>query len=442
MTMKSILVLSLSIFLFLHNNPAQTASKTLTETEVKIISSIDKNHSESLSLLEKVVNINSGTMNFEGVKRVGDIFAKEFVDLGCKSEWIDGKPFNRAGHLLATCGSKQSKFNGAKLLLIGHLDTVFASNSEFQSYNKVDEQFVSGPGIVDMKGGDVIIIEALKALKENGVLDRLQVKVIMTGDEEKRGSPYDVATLAMVNAGKWADIALAFENGDSNPKTAVVSRRGSTRWQLDVVGRPAHSSQIFRDKYGYGSIYEAARILNAFRTQLSTQENLTFNPGVIVGGTDVIYDPSLTKGSSFGKNNVIAQSTIVSGDIRALTPKQLIEAQADMQKIVAENLNKTSATLTFFSGYPPMSPNEGNHRLLSLYSKASIDLGFGKVTAVDPRKAGAADVSFVAEHVDMALDGLGLMGSGGHTIKEVADIRTLDSQTKRAAILMYRLSKL
>ena len=442
MTMKSVLALSLSIFLFLLNSPVQTANKALTETEIQIVSSIDKSHAQSLSLLEKVVNINSGTMNFAGVKKVGDVFTKEFNALDCKTQWIDGKSVGRAGHLFATCGSKNANFKGTKLLLIGHLDTVFASNSEFQSFKAIDDKTVAGPGIVDMKGGDVIIIAALKALKSNGALDQLQIKVIMTGDEEKRGSPYEVATQELVDAGKWADIALAFENGDSDPKTAVVSRRGSTRWQLNVVGRPAHSSQIFRDSYGYGSIFEAARILNEFRTQLSTQENLTFNPGVIVGGTDVEYDSSLTRGSAFGKNNVISQSTIVSGDIRALSPKQLTDAQADMQKIVAQNLTKTSATLTFFSGYPPMSPNEGNHRLLSLYSKASIDLGFGEVTAVDPRKAGAADVSFVASHVDMALDGLGLMGSGGHTIKEVADISTLSSQTKRAAILMYRLSKL
>ena len=440
--MKSALIVSLSVLLFLHNTPVQAASKTLTETETKIVSSIDMNHSDSLSLLEKVVNINSGTMNFEGVRKVGEVFTKEFTDLDCETRWIDGKPFKRAGHLFATCGSKNADFKGTKLLLIGHLDTVFASNSKFQAYKTIDQNTVAGPGIVDMKGGDVIIIAALKALKENGVLDRLQVKVIMTGDEEKRGSPYDVATLEMVNAGKWADIALAFENGDSDPKTAVVSRRGSTRWQLNVVGRPAHSSQIFREKYGYGSIYEAARILNRFRTELASQPNLTFNPGVIVGGTDVEYDSALTRGSAFGKNNVISQSTIVSGDIRALSPKQLTDAKADMQAIVADNLNKTSATLTFFDGYPPMSPNDGNKRLLALYSQASIDLGFGKVDPVDPRKAGAADVSFVANHVDMALDGLGLMGSGGHTIKEVADITTLSSQTKRAAVLMYRLSKL
>jgi len=337
--------------------------------------------------------------------------------------------------LYASYGNK-----GKKLLLIGHLDTVFAKNSQFQSFKVIDKKHVAGPGITDMKGGDVVMITALKALKESGVLDNLQIKVIMTGDEEKRGSPYEVATKELIEAGEWADVALGFEDGDGDPKTAVISRRGATGWQLKVMGRPAHSSQIFRDKYGDGAIFEAARILNQFRTELSTEPNLTFNPGFIVGGTEADYDSSLAGGKAFGKSNVIAQTTLVRGDIRALSPKQLSHAQTVMKRIVSENLKQTSAMIEFLPGYPPMAPSQGNQSLLAVYNQVSQDLGFGIVLPVDPRKAGAADISFVANHVEMALDGLGLMGVGGHTVNEVADIATLTSQTKRAAILMYRLS--
>lgn len=428
MTLTTILMLTLSI--------AFLQASELTDVENLIINEINNDQIKSLKLLEKVVNINSGTMNFKGVKTVGKVFAKELQSIGFKTTWIDGKPFNRAGHLVASYGRQ-----GTKLLLIGHLDTVFAKNNKFQTYKAIDAQHVAGPGITDMKGGDVIIISALKALKASGVLDDLQIKVILMGDEEKRGSPYQMATKELLNAGKWADFALGFEDGDGNPKTAVVSRRGSTGWQLKVVGRAAHSSQIFRQQYGDGAIFEAARILNRFRTELSTQPNLTFNPGVIVGGTDVEFDRTFAKGNAFGKNNVISQSTIVSGDIRALSPEQLKMAQAVMKKIVSENLNQTSATIEFFAGYPPMAPSKGNQKLLAIYNQASKDLGYGEVLAVDPRKAGAADISFVANHVEMALDGLGLMGKGGHTIKEIADISSLASQTKRAAIVMYRLSK-
>lgn len=412
----------------------------LSSLEKQISIDIDRHHKADLKLLKKVVNTNSGTMNFVGVKNVGKIFEKELIALGFKTEWIDGEKFNRAGHLYASFGNDKANHK-TKLLLIGHLDTVFSKDDSFQQYKVIDQQSIAGPGITDMKGGDVIIISSLRALKNSGVLKNLNIRILMMGDEEKRGKPYQLATAKLIEAGKWADVALGFEDGDGNPKTAVISRRGAVSWQLKVKGRAAHSSQIFRKGYGDGAIFEAARILNQFRTTLSTEPNLTFNPGVIVGGTEVNYDSSLTKGDAFGKSNVIAQTTIVSGDIRALSPAQLANAKSVMQKIVSENLNKTSATLAFFDGYPPMAPNKGNRKLLSIYSQASIDLGFGEVVAVDPRKAGAADVSFVASYVDMALDGLGLMGKGGHTIKEVADISSLSSQSKRAAIVMYRLSQ-
>jgi len=438
--MKSPIAIFLSLLVVLSNINTSCFAAGLENTERELVRQVYEGERDALKLLKKTVNINSGTMNFSGVKKVGSVFSKELKKLGFEVTWIKGKSFGRAGHLLAT-HDKYEKSNVKKLLMIGHLDTVFAKSSDFDSYKVIDEQRVAGPGITDMKGGNVIMILALKALKESGQLERMRIKIIMTGDEEKRGSPYEVATKELIEAGKWADIALGFEDGDGNPKTAVVSRRGSTGWQLKVTGRPAHSSQIFRQGYGDGAIFEAARILNQFREQLSTQPNLTFNPGVILGGTDVDFDSGQAKGNAFGKSNVIAQSAIISGDIRALSPEQLSNAQAAMQKIVSNNLAETSATLEFFPGYPPMAPSEGNKRLLEIYNQASQDLGFGEVQAVDPRKAGAADISFVANHVDMALDGLGLMGAGGHTVNEVADITTLVSQAQRAVVVMYRLSK-
>ncbi len=266
--------------------------------------------------------------------------------------------------------------------------------------------------------------------------------MVLTGDEEKRGRPLDIATSALIDAGIWADIAIGFEDGDGDPKTAVISRRGASGWQLDVTGRPAHSSQIFREGYGVGAIYEAARILNQFRETLAGEPNLTFNPGLIVGGTQSELNTELATGSAFGKNNVIAKTTRVVGDIRALTPEQLARSQDAMKKIVANNLSETTASIRFLDGYPPMAPSSGNRRLLAMYNQISLDLSMGEVSAVDPRKAGAADISFVAEHVEMAMDGLGLMGSGGHTVDETADMSTLKQQTKRAALLFYRLSQI
>ena len=405
------------------------------DIEKEIVKHIDMEQAQATELLQKIVNINSGTMNFAGVKAVGDIFITELDKLSFNTRWIEGNEFNRAGHLFASRGSK-----GVKLLLIGHLDTVFAKDSHFQNYNKLPGDKLKGPGVTDMKGGDVIIIYVLRALQATGILDRISIHVVMTGDEESRGTPRNIANKTLIDSAKWADIAIGFEDGDGDPTTAVISRRSSNSWKLEVTGKPAHSSQIFREDIGYGAIFEASRILDGFRTTLSTVPNLTFNPGVISGGTSIEQQDAASRWSAFGKNNVIPQIAMVSGGIRAVSPEQLAMAQQKMQQIVADNLAHTDAILTFSEGYPPMAPTQANEKLLAMYNKISLELGFGQVSAVDPRRAGAADISFAANHVDMAIDGLGLMGDGGHTDNEIADMKTFSQQMKRAALLIYRLS--
>lgn len=404
-------------------------------TEAAIVSHIQKDHQRAMALLKETVDINSGTMNFAGVQKVGSIFEREFKALGFTTQWIDGKPFNRAGHLVAEYGTR-----GPKILLIGHIDTVFAEDSPFQKMQVINADKASGPGITDMKGGDVIIVHALRALKDSGQLDNMSIRVVLTGDEENSGDPTALSKQALLEAGEWADIALGFEDGDGNPKTAAISRRGASGWQLEVKGKPAHSSQIFQPEVGFGAIFETARILDGFRVALSEEPNLSFNPGVIVGGTDITLDEETSRGTAFGKGNVIAQSVRVSGDLRAISPEQLTKARQTMQKIVDAHLPGASASIKFDEGYPPMAPTEGNKKLLAIYSGVSEDYGFGPVIAINPRNAGAADISFVASEVQMALDGIGLMGSGGHTVDEVGDIGSLDSQTIRAAITLYRLS--
>lgn len=420
----------------------QTANRTTQQTtsiEAKIADQV-KSHSErALSTLQKVVNINSGTMNFKGVEMVANIFRSQLEGLGFETQWVDGSHFNRAGHLLATHTSQSP--NKPKLLLIGHLDTVFAKDDSFQKFERIDSTHIAGPGITDMKGGDVIMIEALSALQSLGLLDDMNIKVVMTGDEELSGKPLSASKKALIDAANWADIALGFEDGDSNINTAVIARRGSVGWSLNVVGKPAHSSQIFQPDVGYGAAFETARILNEFREQLAGVGDLTFNPGMIIAGTTINHNVANATGDAFGKDNVIARTAKVTGGIRALSLEELNNAKSIMQDIAADNLAHTSATLNFDEGYPPMSPTFGNKLLLELYSDVSESLGYNKVIAVNPRNAGAADISFTAGLVEMSLDGLGLMGSGGHTNDEVADITSLLKNTQKAAILIYRLSK-
>ncbi len=434
MKMKLFFALFMMVSLAAATGNASTSTNTKNEVETELLKTILANEKKAVKFLTKVVNINSGTMNFEGVRKVADLFAEKFDELGFKTQWVSAEKYNRAGHLVASHGSK-----GPKILMIGHLDTVFATHDEFQSATMISESKIKAPGITDMKGGNVIIVEVLRALKQANLLNKFQIKVILMGDEENRGSPIAEAAKILTDAGVWADVALGFEDGDGDPKTAVISRRGSSEWHLKTYGNAAHSSQIFQENVGYGAIYEAARILNSFRTELTSEKILTYNPGLIIGGTSAKFTSKSSDGVAFGKNNVVAKVTEVSGDIRAISPQQLKRSWHKMAQIAANNLQGTHAELVLDERYPPMSASVGNRKLLALYSAVSVDYGFGNVIAVNPRNAGAADISFVAADVDMALDGLGLMGKAGHTVNETADMETFTQQSIKVAVLMHRL---
>jgi glutamate carboxypeptidase len=303
------------------------------------------------------------------------------------------------------------------VLLIGHLDTVFELSSPFQRF----------------------ALKSLLALQKAGVLDEMNIIVVMTGDEEHSGDPLSASKKDLIEAAKRADIAIGFEDGDGKFESAIVSRRSSSDWKLTVTGTPAHSSQVFTENVGAGAIFEASRILHEFYSTLSIEQDLTFNPGVILGGSTVEHDADMKRGNAFGKDNVVAKDVVVTGDIRAISPEQLKRAQEVMMNIVGKNLPQTKAEIVFGEGYPPLAPTEGNNALLAAYNKASVDVGYGTVSAVKPRNAGAADISFTSGFVDMALDGLGPRCSGGHTVNETADPRTIPMEARRVAILLYRL---
>jgi glutamate carboxypeptidase len=416
---------------------AGVAQAELSETEQRIVAAVKERNPAALGLLERSVRINSGTLNAEGVREVGKLFRAEFDALGFATRWVDMPPdMKRAGHLIATREGTQGK----RLLLLGHMDTVFEKNSPVIAWDPRGAR-VRGQGVGDMKGGDVIMIEALRALQRVGALDGTTISVILTGDEEKNGDPVEVARAPMVELARKSDAALSFEGSvrRGDHFTASIARRSSGGWTIRVTAKSGHSSRVFTENLGYGAIYEAARILNAFREQL-IEPNLTFNPGVIVGGTLASYDDSAAEGKAFGKTNVIAKELTIRGDLRALTAEQIERTKAKMREIVAKSLPQTQATIEFRDGYPPMPPTEAGQKLVDLYSKASVDAGFGPVEALDPNARGAGDVQFVAPYIP-GIDGLGASGSGAHTDDEDLEIASIERGAIKAAILIYRMTR-
>jgi glutamate carboxypeptidase len=422
-TSKFAFAIAITVFLAANLTHAQRISPD----EQRIVAYIDAHTVDAIALLEKVVNIESPTENLAGVKQVGAVFKSEFEALGFTARWINMPlGMKRSGHLLAEkTGSK-----GKRVLLLGHIDTVLKGERFIRKGNKG-----FGTGSSDMKAGDVVLLFALKALNDTGALKDAQVIVMLTGDEEDSGDPVEISRGDMIDAAKRSDLALSFENGGSN--VATVARRGASDWVLEVTSRTGHSSQIFKSM-GSGAIFEAARILNQFYETLRGEAYLSFNPSVISGGTEVeVREQNLT---TRGKTNVVPAKVIVRGDLRFIREEQKQATREKMKRIVAASLPGTSSKITFMDGIPAMSPTEGNMNLLRQLDAVSQDLGFEKIAPLDAGERGAGDVSYVA-HLVPALDGLGATGGGAHARGEYTELDTLPRQIKRAALLIYRLTR-
>ncbi len=404
------------------------AAAALTPTEEKIVAAVKTQVVDFNRDLEAAVRIDSATENLAGVRKLADVFGAQLSAIGLDYRFAAlPASSGRAGHLIA----EHKGTKGKRLLLIGHLDTVLP----FREF-RIEGDKAFGSGTSDIKGGDLIIIYALRALHAAGALADTQIIVVMTGDEEAVGRPIEVARQELMDAAKRSDLALAFEGAIAH--TGTVARRGSASWEIEVQGATGHSSGIFSTAMGAGSVYEAARIIDGFYQELRKLDGLTLNPALIVGGTEVALDR--TGGKTEGKTNITAQRTLIRGDLRTVSAEQLAEAQAMMKAIVAKNLPRTSATITFSEGYPAMADSPANRALLAQLDQASRDLGFPAITAYDPRSRGAGDIAFVSPPLP-ALDGLGVRGGGSHAPGEWAEIKTVPELVQRTALLIYRLTR-
>ncbi len=414
-------------------------SNGLNKEEQAILAYIDANMPRAIELLKESVNINSGNLNVEGVKKVGALFAKELAAAGLQTHWVAmPDSIKRAGHLVASSLSNK-KPKGKKLFLIGHLDTVFEPDMPANPFTILNDSTATGQGANDMKGGDVVMIIALQALHEQGLLNDAAITAYFTGDEENAGYPRKITRGDFIETAKQHDIVLAFE-GANGLHSVATARRGASGWSLEVTAKTGHSSGVFTQSAGYGAIYEAARIVNEFREQLSSEKYLTFNPGIFIGGSDMQFSDAKGTGSAIGKTNIISPSAKVVGDLRFLTEAQKDKARATMQKIVSHNLAGTKATIHFQDGIPSMAPTAGNEKLVTIINGVSTDMGLGETVAGDPGSRGAGDISYVAQYLD-CIDGLGASGKGAHAPGETINLKEFPILIKRAALTMYRLTR-
>jgi glutamate carboxypeptidase len=414
------------------------AEARLSAPERKMIETVEKEKERSIALLERLVNQNSGSLNLAGVEAVGRMMRAELEPLGFEVRWVPMAETGRAGHIVAT---HKGNGRGKRMLLIGHLDTVFEPDSPFQRFVRKGDT-AEGPGVGDDKGGMVVMVAALRAMQAAGTLKDADIEIVLTGDEEDNGNPIEIARRDLIEAGKRADVALDFEglSQQDGRDMGAIARRSSGAWEVRATGRTGHSSGIFSANSGNGAIYELSRILTAFRNELP-EPNLTFNVGLIAGGATAAFDADKIRATATGKTNIIPEIAIARGDIRTLSREQEERVRARMAEIVTRHLPGTSAELRFDPDtYPPMAPTEGNRALLARLNIVNRDMGLPEMEAVDPLRRGAGDIGFVAADVD-GLVGLGPAGERSHAPGETVDLPSIARQAKRAAILMSRLSK-
>jgi len=413
---------------------APAAAQGLSRAEKMVDKTVDAEFERSVALLARLVDQNSGTLNLDGVTRVGAMMRAELEPLGFAVSWKPMDAVQRAGHLIAV---HRGKAGNRRLLLIGHLDTVFETSSPFQKFVRKGEQ-AEGPGAGDDKGGMVVIVAALRAMQAAGTLADANIEIVLTGDEEDAGSPHSIGRADLIAAGKRADVALDFEGLviDGGKDMGSIARRSVTDWRITATGKTGHSSLIFTPEFGDGAINELARILAAFRKELP-EPNLTFNPGIIAGGARAAVGEG-GNASGGGKTNIIAATAVATGDFRTLSEEQTRRVRGKMEAIVAAHAPGTDAKIVFGEGYPAMAPTAGNKALLAALNGVNRDLGLAEMAPLDPLKRGAGDISFVASDVD-SLAGLGTYSTGDHAPGETVDLGSIRRQAKRAAILMMRL---
>src|SRR3990167_8081942 len=224
----------------------QSSFAALSSEEIKLQQYIVTHESSQIAFLKKLVNINSGTNNIKGVRRVGEMMRQPLNQLGFKTKWINmPTSLHRAGTLIA---ERQGK-RGKKLLLIAHLDTVFPPNHTNKRF-MLDKPNAKGDGIVDDKGGLVVMLYALKALQANHQLNNTSITIVLTGDEEDSGKPTHLSRKALIELAQGMDVALDFEPSVTLD-TATIARRGISLWRIETSGNESHSSTIFQKDVGF-----------------------------------------------------------------------------------------------------------------------------------------------------------------------------------------------
>jgi len=404
--------------------PSETS---LTESEQALIDWVNDHDSDILAELKTHVDINTGTANIEGLNEYREILAKDLSKLGFDTRTESSAPIPVLGcqlddvkiadHLVAT--RKGSSRN--RLFLNGHMDTVFSKTDEFQTLELLEDGTLLGPGVADMKGGIVVMLNALRALQAEGLLQKANMTVLLNSDEEigSLGSRALIEELAAQH-----DVGLVFEGSYQNLVTRA--RKGLGQARLKVTGRESHAGGAHEE--GVSANLELAHKIIAIEKLTDYQNRVTVNTGVMSGGE---------------KRNTVPGCADAYIDLRFPSAEAGQNLIKSIQKITAEPSNKSGK----FAGLPKVESWAVMHRPAK-QEDADVDALIAEAMGlsiligepiVGTRYSGGGTDGSIAQAVGLpTMDSLGMDGTGAHSTREASSIKSLIARTKLAAIMIAR----
>ncbi|MCA1024512.1 MULTISPECIES: M20 family metallopeptidase [Cytobacillus] len=367
---------------------------------------------EMLQLIEKLVNIDSGSYVKKGIDEIGRILQKKYEEIGFV---VEVKTEAKYGNHLVI---RHEHSLHPKIILVAHMDTVFPEGTVKKRPFQMKGSRAYGPGVVDMKSSLVELLYAMKALVHCGSNACENVQIILNGDEEI-GSPSSRELIEEQSMGK--EYALIMEPARKDG-SLVTARRGGGRYKLMIKGKAAHSG--IEPEKGRSAIEELAYKIIQLHNLTNHEQGISVNVGIISGGSSV---------------NTISDNAVAHIDIRITEKEQAQELEKKIKRICANTeVRGTEIQLEGAISRPPMEYNEQTEKLLHIIQEVGEEIG---LHVHNTATGGGGDASFTSATGVPTVDGLGPVGGNAHSKEEYIEIDTLTERTILLAKTIERLSR-
>jgi glutamate carboxypeptidase len=359
---------------------------------------------EMFKLLKKMVLIQSGSYNKDGIDKLGRFIKSTFQSNNVSCRVIEQ---DRYGNHLVVRSLCDVQFD-SQILLVGHMDTVFPKDTDFNWYRE-DDTLCYGPGVIDMKGGLAAGIFAFKALDDENLLTRIPITFIFNSDEEI-GSPSSKALVQ--EEAKKSIFSFVLETGGRNGEI-VTGRKGNLSLELKIKGRAGHAAFAGKDKAS--AIVELAHKIIEFESLNNPDRGISVNVGRVVGGIGP---------------NTVPEHASARIDFRFLKNSDKAYLEQKMADITQkQNIQNTRSQFIVLSGRPPMPVSEKNKKLFNAVKETATSIGL----SVDEEfRAGVSDANLIAGENTPVIDGLGPIGAMDHSKDEYM---IKESLLQRSALL-------